>query len=140
MVAQVKRTAIYDPENPKREGVLEFVCKLARQWGGRVVITVADPTRTLEQNARMWALLSDVARQVKWPVDGDMVLISPDDWKQIFTAGLKREQRVAQGIGGGFVMLGQRTSQMTKREIGDLMELISAFGSERGVTWGEDFA
>jgi hypothetical protein len=39
--------------------------------------------------------------------------------------------------GTGFVALGLSTSRMSKRELSDLMELISAFGAERGVEWTE---
>lgn len=134
---EVKRPFVFDPENPRRDDVMRLLSACIRGWGGRCCITVADPTRSLEQNARMWALLTDVSKQVQWPVDGRMEWLTPEDWKHIFTAGLKREQRVAQGIDGGFVILGQRTSQMSKREMGDLMTLIEAFGAERGVEWGE---
>lgn len=103
---------------------------------GRVLrVTVGEPKRSLEQNDRMWAMLTEVAEQVDWPVDGRMQKLSPEDWKSILSAGLKREQRVAQGVDGGFVLLGQRTSRMTKREMSDLMELIAAFGAEHGVTF-----
>lgn len=105
---------------------------------GRVLrVTVGEPKRSLEQNDRMWAMLTEVARQVDWPVDGKMQKLSPEEWKDILSAGLKREQRVAQGIDGGFVILGQRTSKMTKREMSELIELIYAFGSERGVQFNE---
>jgi Ni,Fe-hydrogenase I small subunit len=50
---------------------------------------------------------------------------------------LKREGRIAQGIDGGFVMLGQRTSKMKVQEMCDLIELIFAFGSSNGVVWSE---
>lgn len=106
--------------------------------GGRVLrVTVGDPKRSLEQNDRMWAMLTEIARQVDWPVDGKMQKLSPEEWKDILSAGLKREQRVAQGIDGGFVILGQRTSKMTKREMSELIELIYAFGSERDVQFNE---
>lgn len=93
--------------------------------------------RTIEQNKLMWALLTDLANQLEWPVDGRMQRLSPDDWKHIMTAGLKRHQRVAAGIDGGFVILGQYTHKMTKAEMSELLELIYAFGAERGVTWSE---
>lgn len=101
------------------------------------VVEFKEPTRTLEQNARMWALLGDIAAQVQWPVDGKLQLLEAEEWKHILSAGLKREQRVAQGIDGGFVILGQRTSRMTKAEMSDLMEVISAFGARQGVKWSE---
>ena len=42
------------------------------------------------------------------------------------------------GIEGGFVVLGLSTSNMTKQEMNDLQELISAFGAEHNVTWSEN--
>jgi hypothetical protein len=133
----MKRLFVYDPANPRREDVLAFACDFIRQAGQRLRIEVGEPKRSLEQNDRMWALLTDISEQVQWPVDGRMQRLSPEDWKHILSAGLKREHRVAQGIDGGFVLLGQRTSKMTKRELSELMELIAAFGAERGVEWSE---
>jgi hypothetical protein len=101
------------------------------------VIETKPRPRTLDQNARMWAMLADVANQVPWPVNGREQRMAPQDWKHVFTAALKREQRIAAGIDGGFVMLGQSTSRMTVAELGDLMELMSAFGAERGVKWSD---
>ena len=95
------------------------------------------PKRSLEANARMWAMLTDVSLQLEWPVDGKMQRLSPEEWKAIFTAGLTKHQRVAQGIDGGFVMLGSSTSRMTVAEMCDLQELISAFGAERSVRWSD---
>ena len=93
--------------------------------------------RSLEQNRLLWALLTDLANQVEWPVDGRMQKISPDDWKHIMSAGLKKEQRVAQGIEGGFVILGQYTHKMNKAEMNELIELVQHFGDSRQVIWSE---
>lgn len=101
----------------------------------RVDVSEAKPTRTIDQNSRMWALLTDVSRQVRWPVDGKLERLTPDEWKEIFTAALVKGQRVAQGIEGGFVILGTRTSRMSVGDMIDLQELISAFGAEHGVQW-----
>jgi hypothetical protein len=94
-------------------------------------------TRSQEQNRRMWAMLNDVSRQVLWPVDGRTVKMDAEDWKHVFTAALKKHQRVAAGIDGGFVILGQSTKSMTIAEMGDLMTLIECFGAERGVEWSD---
>ena len=111
---------------------------VAETQAGRVLrVSIGEPRRSLEQNDRMWAMLGEVADQVEWLVDGKLQKLAPEEWKDILSASLKREQRVAQGIDGGFVILGQRTSKMTKRELSDLMELISAFGAERGVKFSE---
>jgi hypothetical protein len=83
----------------------------------------------------LWSILGDLADQVQWPVDGKLQKLDADEWKHILSAGLKKHQRVAQGIEGGFVMLGQATSRMTVGEMADLITLAHAFGDERGVKW-----
>lgn len=97
------------------------------------IVTVAEPTRSLEQNARLWAMLSDLSRQVDWYGKK----LESEDWKHLFTAGLRKLSVVPNLDGTGFVALGLSTSRMSKRELGELMELIGAFGAERGVEWSE---
>lgn len=48
------------------------------------------------------------------------------------------EARNGSGIDGGFVVLGQSTSKMTVGEMRDLIELINAFGAERGVKFSDE--
>jgi hypothetical protein len=96
---------------------------------------VAPPSRNTAQNARLWALLTEISDQVDW--HGQK--LTKDEWKDVFTAGLKR-QKVVPGLDGGFVVLGSSTSRMSKAELSDLMELISAFGAERGVEFAEAMA
>ena len=93
------------------------------------VVTIAEPTRSLEQNAALWAALSDVSEQVEWYGKR----LTPEDWKHVFTASLKKLEVVPNLDGTGFVALGMSTSRMSKREMSDLLELIHAFGAERGV-------
>lgn len=96
--------------------------------GHEFSLSIKPKTRSLEQNSRMWAMLTDVASQVVW--HGRK--LSAEEWKHVFSASLKR-QDVVPGLDGGFVVLGQSTSQMTIREMGDLMLLIEAFGAKQGV-------
>lgn len=93
------------------------------------IVTVGEPTRNLEQNALLWAQLHEISEQVVW--HGRK--LSPEDWKHVFTASLKRMDVVPNLEGTGFVALGLSTSQMTKREFSDLIELINAFSAERGI-------
>lgn len=73
-------------------------------------------------------MLRDVSQQVIW--HGQRLLDT--EWKDVFTAALKR-QKVVPGIDGGFVVLGTSTRNMTVAEMGDLMTLMEAFGAEKGV-------
>lgn len=95
------------------------------------IVEVRPPTRSLEQNARLWAMLTDVSEQVKWYG----AYLTPDDWKDVFTASLRKARVVPTIDGDGFVPLGMRTSTMTKSEFGDLMTLIEAFGAEHKVSF-----
>lgn len=94
----------------------------------KLTIEVKDVNRSLEQNARMWAMLDDVSRQVDWYGRK----LTPEEWKHVFSASLKK-QDVVPGLDGGFVVLGLSTSKMTIREMGELMELMEAFGAQKGV-------
>lgn len=85
-------------------------------------------TRSVKANACMWAALADISRQVVW--HGNK--LSSDDWKEVISAGLK-QQRVVPGMEGGFVVLGVRTSKMSIKEMGAMIELIYAFGAQQGV-------
>jgi hypothetical protein len=102
--------------------------KSALMAGHRMVLEVKPSTRSLEQNARLWAMLNDISRQVDWYGRK----LTPDEWKHVFSAALKK-QDVVPGIDGGFVVLGLSTSKMTKAEMCDLQTLMEAFGVERGV-------
>jgi hypothetical protein len=101
--------------------------------GHRLVLEVRPETRSSEQNARMWAMLTDVSRQVDWYGKR----LTPEDWKHVFSSSLRKLDVVPNIEGTGFVALGLSTSRMTKGEMSDLMELISAFGAERGVAWSD---
>jgi ferric-dicitrate binding protein FerR (iron transport regulator) len=91
--------------------------------------------RTLPQNSRLWAMLTDVATQVPW----HGLSLRPDDYKLIFLDALKREVRAVPNLDGtGFVNIGRSSSDLSKSEMGDLMELIAAFGAERGVVFHDE--
>ena len=90
--------------------------------------------RSIPQNDRMWAMLTDVATQLPW--HGSK--LTPDDWKLIFLDALKRETRTVPSIDGdGFVVL-TRSSDLSKEEMSDLMELISMFGAKHGVLFADE--
>jgi hypothetical protein len=113
-----------------RERVQAWAAKAP--WGTRV--TFQEAKRTTDQNARMWAMLTEVARQVKW----DGLKLSADDWKLIFMAALKQELRMVRNLDGtGSVQLGRSSSDLSVAEMGDLMDLIAAFGAREGVTFAE---
>ena len=95
------------------------------------IVTIRAPTRSLEQNARLWAILTDISAQVEWYGRK----LSSEDWKHIFTSSLQKMDVVPNLEGTGFVALGLSTSTMSKRELSDLMTLTEGFGAENEVQW-----
>ncbi len=84
----------------------------------------------------MWARLTEIAQQVDWYGQK----LSAEDWKDVFSASL-RKARVVPGIDPGtYVPLGMRTSDMTKEEMGNLLELVDAFAAERSVVFRDNEA
>lgn len=96
--------------------------------GHRMVMEVKPETRSLAQNARLWAMLTDISKQVDWYGRK----LTPEEWKHVFTASLTK-QDVVPGLDGGFVILGKSTSSMTKGEMSELQELMQAFGAQQSV-------
>lgn len=138
-----KRVFFARPENPQVAAVVETAMSDIRyrmSAGQAFDIELREPKRTLDANACMWATLSDISKQVEWPhtdKSGNWTigLMSSDSWKAILTAAFEQETRQAQGIGGGTVMLGARTSQYSRRKMGEFLEFTHAFGAEKGVRW-----
>lgn len=113
-----------------RKNALEFVKTAPDGYS----VTIAAPTRNLEQNAAQWPILQAFADNLVWPVNGRMESLTPDEWKDILTAAFRREStRVAMGLDGGMVMLGARTSTMSKREFSEWLEFLHATAVDRGI-------
>lgn len=97
-------------------------------------VEIKPPQRSLNQNAKMWAMLGDIANQVNWY----NVKYNQDDWKLILLHGLNQELRMAPSIDGkSLVPLGRSTSKMSKADMINLIELIYYFGSQQDVCWSD---
>lgn len=97
-------------------------------------VEVKAPKRSLPQNDRMWAMLTEIAQQLPW----HGVKLRPDDWKLVFLDGLKRELRMVPNLDGtGFVNIGRSSSDLSKSEMTDMIELMFSFGAQHSVTFSE---
>jgi len=110
-----------------RAQVFPFLSTGLKQ-GTRWVLMVKPATRSLEQNARLWAMLAEISAQVDWYGQK----ITSEEWKDVFSAAMKRT-KVVPGLDGGFVVCGQSTSKMTRAEMSEMQTLMEAFGAEKGV-------
>lgn len=95
------------------------------------VVTIKQATRSLDQNAMLWSLLSDLSDQVVY----HGIKLSSEEWKDFATASIRKQKFVPDMDGTGFIALGGRTSKMTKAEFSDLLELIFMIGAKNDVQW-----
>jgi len=98
------------------------------------ICQIKEPNRSLEQNAKMWPLLHEISEQVDWYGEK----LNAEQWKDVFTASLKKSKVVPNIDGDGFVILGQSTSKLSKGEFSMLIEIIMAFGAEKGVEFAQE--
>lgn len=118
---------------------MEWCAHLIRKGlaAGPVVVTLGrdDQKRSNDQNRLLWKLLTDISQQVVYMERKH----SPEVWKDLISA-LWKGQKMLPGLDGGIVVLGVRTSRLTKKQFSELIEVIYATGSERGVQWSTDTA
>lgn len=103
-------------------------------------VIVSEPSRSLDQNAAQWPILQAFSDQLTWPVNGQMVKLEPEEWKDLLTVAYRQETvRIAMGLNGGMVMLGCRTSKMSKQEFSEYLDFLHSEAAARGViVYAED--
>lgn len=106
------------------------------------MVVMSEPTRSLDQNAVQWPILQAFANQLTWPVNGEPVTLTPDEWKAILTAAFEREHvRLAEALeGGGKVMLGSSTSKFGKKKFSDWIEFLNSTAVARDVDLSRRYA
>ena len=129
------KRVLYNPVQAKP--IIDEVWKLAKAHlvaGRRVEVSLEAETRDSDQNKQQWPILQAFADQIQWPVNGQMVFMSADEWKDVLTAAYKQETvRLAMGLEGGVVMLGHRTSKIKRADWPQWMEFLKATAAMRGV-------
>ena len=111
----------------------EYAKRLIDAAPDYAVVTVRAGDRTLDQNAKMWAMLSDIARAKpegrSW---------TPEVWKAAFLHCLGHQVQFAEGLdGSGPFPLGFRSSKLSKAQMSDLIEVITEYGTRHGVQWSD---
>ena len=87
--------------------------------------------RTLPQNDRMWAMLTDIAQQKKHCARK----YTPDQWKVIFLHALGREAEFVPSLDEKTFIPLQSSSDLSKSEMSDMIELMMSWGVSNGVTF-----
>ncbi len=95
-------------------------------------IEFKQPQRTLEQSSLLWAMLSDIASQ-KTHAERKY---TPDQWKVIMMHACGREVQFIPALDGTtFIPWGQSSSDLSKREMSELIDFMQAWGAMNGVTF-----
>lgn len=110
-----------------------FARKLIDAAPADAVVNVREATRSTDQNAKMWAMLSDISRSRPegrhW---------TTETWKAAFMHALGHQVQFAEGLdGSGPFPLGFRTSRLTKAQMADLITFIQSYGDRHGVVWSD---
>jgi hypothetical protein len=106
----------------------ELTMKAPKGW----VAELREPKRSLDQNDKMWAMLTDISRAE--PMGRKH---TPDDWKAILMNACGWECQFIEGLDGRPFPQGFKSSQLSRRQMADLITYMMAFGAEQGVEWSE---
>lgn len=111
----------------------EYATRLITRAPDYAVVTIKPGDRTPDQNAKMWAMLTDVAKAMpegrKWTVEA---------WKCAFMHSLGHQVQFCEGLDdSGPFPIGFRTSRMNKTQMSELIEAIYEYGARHGVKWSE---
>lgn len=104
--------------------------------GHKMQVRIEKETRSLEQNALLHALLTDISKQVEWAGKKRDV----DTWKRLLTAAWCRANNEQVELlpaidGHGVDIVFRKTSHMTVAELTDLIEFIHAWCAEQGIVY-----
>ena len=144
----MKQRFIIERKNPAWqavEGRAIAAIREASALGQDFMVTLGEVARSLDQNAKQWPMLTDIARQVPLTVNGAASLpgdnkaaikVRAGDWKNVLSAVFLRETRIA-AYDGAVVSLGASTSQFNRRQFSEYIEFLYSVGAEHDVEWSE---
>ena len=96
-------------------------------------VKIEAPKRTVDQNAKMWAMLSDVSRSKPGGRHA-----TPEVWKALFMHACGHAVQFEMGLNGQPFPTGFRSSALSKAHMADLITFIIQWGDEQGVRWSNE--
>lgn len=112
----------------------QLACHLVEKAPVDAVVKISAPTRTSDQNAKMWAMLSDISRSKP---EGRQH--TPEVWKCLFMNALGHETAFEMGLDNKPFPVGFSSSRLSKSQMSDLIEFIYSYGAKHDVKWSETY-
>lgn len=98
------------------------------------VVTIKPERRSLDQNAKLWALISDISR-----AKPEGRCHTPEVWKALLMAACGHEVQFERGLEDGSPFpVGFRSSRLSKEQMSELIEFILAYGARHDVPWSHN--
>lgn len=128
-----KRTFVLSHSEARRNAAAYCMTAPAGQF-----VRFSDPTRNLEQNAKLHAAISDIAAQATYLGRK----LDPIQWKTLLISG----HSIATGLGvdmipgveGEFVNIRESSANMPVARMASLIEYVLAYGAMNGVVFGSE--
>lgn len=120
-----------------RSNSIDFIRALPTDDKKPLVVSIRPITRTLEQNSKLHAMLSDIAKQCEFQGKRRNI----DTWKAIFVSAHKiatgGQAEMAIGLEGEVINLRESTAQMGVKRLASLITYIEAWGIQNGVHFND---
>ena len=100
----------------------------------KYIVTISEETRSILQNSKLHAMLSDIAKQVIYKGMKFNIVV----WKRLLMASFIREIGgepilVPALDGNGIDIIYEKTSKLGVKKMADFIEFVYAFGAENNV-------
>jgi hypothetical protein len=98
------------------------------------VVTISPPKRNLDQNAKLWSMLTDIS--IAQP-EGRRH--TTEVWKCLFMQACGHAVQFETGLDGTPFPVGFRSSRLTVAQMRDLIEFVYQKGAEWGIKWSDEY-
>ena len=109
-----------------------LACELICAAPVNAIVTIKPETRNLDQNAKLWAMLSDISR-----AKPECRMHTPEVWKCLFMQALGHETRFEMGLDNRPFPVGFSSSKLNKRDFADLITFVMEYGDRMQIAWSE---
>lgn len=97
------------------------------------VVNIKPQKRTVDQNSKLWAMLSDISR-----AKPEGRCHTTDVWKAIFMNACGHQVQFVHGLDGEVFPMGFKSSNLTKAQMIELIEYLYWYGAQHGVQWSDE--